>query len=758
MRFIFFVLIAFPSFLFAQKKEYKIVKIDTPPTIDGIITDEYWGSVQSANNFISYTPVSGEPISNNFNTEWKAVYDNQAIYFAVYMYDKNADSIMTQYCKRDNIYGSNNDFVTLLINPYADGQTDFSFSLTPYSIQEDEKIGQDYQDKNWDMVWQAEATITENGWFAEFKIPYSAIRFPKKDIQDWSFNIKRHIRRNRSTFSWNELDLTRNDISNQAGIIKGLSDIEPPLRLSFSPYVSAYVTDFENETDFAVNGGVDLKYGINESFTLDMTLIPDFGQVGFDNQVLNLSPFEVQYDEKRPFFTEGTELYNKSGLFYSRRISDNLLNASKISGKTKKNLGVGVLNAITSESENNPLSNYNIITLDQSIHSNSYVSLTNTNVIRTNDEWANVTGLNSSLKNKSNKFQLSSTFNLSNVHEDSLTTTGFASNINFSKIAGRFQFYLGNNIESDTYDPNDMGFLYNNNEVSSFGGISYKIDKPSSYFVEFKSFLNANIEYLYQPYLFSNIEIEAKQVSTFTNYLTWVLSADIVPVEEKDFFESRTGIDDVFIRSESYKVRTYFSSDYRKTIAIDLSLSGGKAPLYDEETYSFRLSPRIRLSDKLFMYYVFSTKTVDNATGYISTFNETPIYSIRKEQFFTNVLSAEYVLNNKMSFDLKFRHHWQQVENYSFHELDSQGYLKQSTYNDNENVNFNAWNIDLNFSYWFAPGSELTVVWKNGILNEGNRIYTYYTDNLEALLEQAQENSLSLRLRYYLDYQNLKKK
>ena len=158
------------------------------------------------------------------------------------------------------------------------------------------------------------------------------------------------------------------------------------------------------------------------------------------------------------------------------------------------------------------------------------------------------------------------------------------------------------------------------------------------------------------------------------------------------------------------------------------------------------------------MYYVFSTKTIDNATGYISTFNETPIYSIRKEQFFTNVLSAEYVLNNKMSFDLKFRHHWQQVENYSFHELDSQGYLKQSTYNDNENVNFNAWNIDLNFSYWFSPGSELTVVWKNGILSEGNRIYTNYTDNLEALLEQAQENSLSLRLRYYLDYQNFKKK
>ena len=163
---------------------------------------------------------------------------------------------------------------------------------------------------------------------------------------------------------------------------------------------------------------MDLKYGINESFTLDMTLVPDFGQTVFDDQILNVSPFEIQFNENRSFFTEGTELFNKANLFYSRRIGENpslnptllanesiiempttvqLLNASKISGRTSKGLGVGFFNAITDKTfavvqdsitgENReeliePLSNYNVLVLDQVLKNNSYVTFTNTNVSR----------------------------------------------------------------------------------------------------------------------------------------------------------------------------------------------------------------------------------------------------------------------------------------------------------------------------------------------------------------------------------------
>ena len=139
--------------------------------------------------------------------------------------------------------------------------------------------------------------------------------------------------------------------------------------------------------------------------------------------------------------------------------------------------------------------------------------------------------------------------------------------------------------------------------------------------------------------------------------------------------------------------------DYRRKLALDLSFGGGQAPLYDEHTLFFRMSPRVRFSEKLFMYYVFSTKNTENETGYITSDNGNSIFSTRKKQFFTNVLKAEYVMNTKMSFDFKFRHHWEQVSNYSFHTLDEDGYLQDSEYTGDRDVNFNAWNIDLNFNY-----------------------------------------------------------
>jgi hypothetical protein len=171
--------------------------------------------------------------------------------------------------------------------------------------------------------------------------------------------------------------------------------------LAFYPYASTTNTTFNGESEFTWSAGMDVKYGITESFTLDATLIPDFGQTAFDNVSLNLGPFEQQFDEQRQFFTEGTELFSKGRLFYSRRIGGSpirsasaganetiinepgkvkMLNAIKVSGRTKKGLGIGVFNAITSKTEatiqnnttkdirkevTNPVSNYNILVLDQ---------------------------------------------------------------------------------------------------------------------------------------------------------------------------------------------------------------------------------------------------------------------------------------------------------------------------------------------------------------------------------------------------------
>ena len=132
-----------------------------------------------AEEFISYYPISGATMPKGFKTEWKATYDNQSIYFAVYMYDPRPDSIMSQLCKRDRIEGSNNDHIIIRINPYQDGQTDFGFKLSPLGVQEDVKFTTNREDSNWDMVWKSATHRDDKGWYAEFEIPYSALRFPK---------------------------------------------------------------------------------------------------------------------------------------------------------------------------------------------------------------------------------------------------------------------------------------------------------------------------------------------------------------------------------------------------------------------------------------------------------------------------------------------------------------------------------------------------------------------------------------------------
>lgn len=764
MKKLFFILILTPFLGFGQyleRKHYHIERTQTAPIIDGKMEDNCWENKAIGTHFVCMDPDNGKPIPEKFRTEWRAVYDNKAVYFIIKMYDPAPDSILKQLSVRDDLEKTNTDQIGIWINPYNDGQTDFNFSVSAAGVQGDAKYSSESIDSNWDMVWDSQVSIDSEGWIAEFKIPYSALRFPKTEIQTWGLNIGRGIRRHREWYTWSFLDMSKENLGIQTGQLHGFQNIEPPLRLSFMPYLSTYASLYEGELNNEYNGGMDLKYGINESFTLDMTLIPDFGQVGFDNQVLNLTPFEVQYDEKRPFFTEGIELLEKGGLFYSRRISDNLLNATKITGRNQNNLGIGVLNAITGENQEtgDVLSNYNVFAIDQSFN-NSFVTFTNTNVQRHNNEGseANVSGIKMALQDKESSYQFLWKVNQSQVKEDNNQTNGFASTFAVSKISGKFRYTLFQNTESDTYNPNHLGFLHNNNEITNGAEVSYRIIKPTKHLVSFNNGLEMMHQQLYAPRKFINLEYFYRQIATFKNYLTWGLFARINPKETHDYFEARTGLDQVFKRSEHYSIRTFISSDYRKKLAIDAGVHGSKDPLYNGHKFGYRISPRIRFNDKLFASYVFSTEKKVNNTGYTLTHNDMPIFATRDIEFITNVLEAQYVMSNKMSAKIKFRHHWEQVKNHSFHSISSDGFLASSNYQGEHDVNFNAWNIDLTYSWWFAPGSELSIVWKNSILTQGAQVINHYMDNVEMLFDNPQENSLSLKLRYYLDYQYLKKK
>ena len=280
--------------------------------IDGKLNEPIWQKAEKATGFTQYAP---QPDSPSFQkTEVSILYDNSAIYIGAKMYDKHPDSILKQLSSRDD-FSNNNDYFGIEFDTYLDNQNGTIFIVTAAGVQADGIMKFDGIDFSWNSAWYSKVAITDEGWTVEIKIPYSALRFPKNHTQEWGINFIRYIRRNRETSYWSKVDPKASNSLGQAGILKDIHDIVSPVRLALLPYVSAYGENYAGQNAHTFNGGMDIKYGLSESFTLDMTLIPDFGQTLYDSKVLNLSPIEVRYDEKRYFFTEGLSLFNKDDFY-----------------------------------------------------------------------------------------------------------------------------------------------------------------------------------------------------------------------------------------------------------------------------------------------------------------------------------------------------------------------------------------------------------------------------------------------------------
>ena len=278
-----------------------------------------WQDANPAGDFIQYNPYNGAAPSQP--TVVRIMYDDRALYIGAMMYDSEPDSILRELGERDDD-DINADFFTIDITPYNDGLNAFEFKVSASGVEIDTKHAANYQDRNWDPIWKSAVKINDSGWVAEIEIPYAAIRFPKTAEQLWGLNMWRSIRRYREWSTWSYINNKLDGVFNQSGTLTGIEGIKPPLRLFFIPYVAGYTENApESKTwAYSYNYGMDMKLGLSESFTLDMTLIPDFGQVQSDDKIVNLSPFEVYYQERRPFFTEGTELFERGNIFYTRRV------------------------------------------------------------------------------------------------------------------------------------------------------------------------------------------------------------------------------------------------------------------------------------------------------------------------------------------------------------------------------------------------------------------------------------------------------
>jgi len=799
-----FLLLINAEALFSQngKKRISAVRVNTHPVIDGLLNDPEWKLAEPATDFIQFEPINGG--APTLATEVRILYDDVAIYIGAMMFDHSPDSILTELGFRDS-ENLNADYISFEINPFNDGINSVIFGLSASGVQYDVKMTSGVDDMSWNAVWKSNVAILENGWSAELMIPYSALRFPKETAENWGLNIWRNIRRKREIQSWNFVDKRIEGVTNQSGELTSLVDITPPLRLSFTPYVSGYLEKNAGEPDwgYKLNYGMDLKYGITESFTLDMTLIPDFGQVQSDDQVYNLSPFEIYYDERRPFFTEGTELFEKGNVFYSRRVgsvpddyssvsdslrdgeyiqenpnSTNLINATKLSGRTNKGLGIGVFNAIsattfatlsdsmgnTRKVETQPFSNYNMLVLDQNLKNNSYFSVYNTNVFKGKDHYtANVSGTQFLLFNKASSYSVYGRFNLSQLYypEDE-NDLGFMYNLKLSKTSGQFRFTYSQWVESDTYDPNDMGYIRANNEISNSLELNYNFYNPFWRLLRLNNKLVVTHKMLYNPREFTEFGISGNSWATFRNHLSVGPSFGFKPVNQFDYFEARTP-GQPFIIPPNWKVGIFLSPDYRKPFIVDIRTEYNRAAQFDFNSLFLSLSPRWRVNDRLTFRLTSRLTAQDNDHGYVTKVFETDqqeiIFGRRDLQIVENIFQTTYIFTSRIALDFRLRHYWLKAVYQQYYQLDTDGNLMPTSYTGNNDINFNSFNIDMIMRWEFAPGSELAFAWKNAILtNNGGSVVDNYFDNLRNTLDSPADNSFSVKLLYYLDYLYFKKR
>jgi hypothetical protein len=372
-----------------EKKTYQTAYTQKAPIIDGLMNDTCWNQVEWAGDFIQTQPYDNKPPSQQ--TSFKILYDDNNLYVFIRAFDTEPKKISRRISRRDNFDG---DMVEINIDSYYDKQTAFSFTAMASGAKGDEAVTQDGNnwDASWNPVWYLKTTIDDKGWNAEMKIPFSQLRFGKKDEHVWGIQVMRHIFRLEERSTWQFIPKGSPGTVHLFGELQGIHNIKPKKQIELLPYVVGRMERFEKEAgnpfldgkSSSLSAGLDGKIAVSNDFMLDFSINPDFGQVEADPSEVNLTAFETYFSEQRPLFIEGKNIYmfepsntivigkmGSDNLFYSRRIgrpphyypdvpdseyvdmpeSSRILGALKLSGKTKNGLSVGILESLTAHEE-----------------------------------------------------------------------------------------------------------------------------------------------------------------------------------------------------------------------------------------------------------------------------------------------------------------------------------------------------------------------------------------------------------------------
>ena len=400
-----------------REREIIALRLEAPLQIDGLLTEPIYQTPPNQ-TFIQLDPDNGVPASEATDV-WIA-YDDAALYVAARLWDSQPDSIVARMGRRDSNF--NSDLFQVIIDSYYDKRSGFFFIINPSGAILDGTFSNDsWEDASWDGIWDGKTTVDEYGWTAEMRIPYSQLRFNQQDEYVWGIHLGRMIQRRNEQVLFTYIERGESGVISHAATLKGIRDIQPPKRREFTPYITSGYSSIPSEKDNPFfNGkdanfgiGTDIKIGIGSNITVDATINPDFGQVEVDPSVINISAYETYYQEKRPFFIEGADIFSfgrggptnrwgfnnsEPGFFYSRRIgrpprgnidtdgwvnkpsATSILGAAKLSGKLNGDWSLGGLSALTGQE-------YARIDEDGQLRSEEVEPLASYNLLRTQKEF-----------------------------------------------------------------------------------------------------------------------------------------------------------------------------------------------------------------------------------------------------------------------------------------------------------------------------------------------------------------------------------
>lgn len=526
MIFSFCVVILWSENLHAERDETEqIVRISraveinpTPPIIDGVLNDDTWAKTPISEGFIQREPDEGNAATEQ--TAFQIAYDNEAVYFAVMCYDNEPHKIVSQLTRRDSAVEA--DWVSIYLDPHHDHQTGYWFTVYASGGVTDGTLSDDFQkDEKWNGIWEVKTKTHHNGWAAEYRIPYHALRFAAKDAHIWGLNVERHITRKKERSHWQLIRRGDSGWISKFGHLEGIERVHPSRHLELIPYTMGRFI-LADENDYFGRGGMDARYGISSSTSFNGTINPDFGQVEADPARLNLSAFEDFFEERRPFFVEGASIFSNPDyrIFYSRRIgrrpghfelpndakeidrpkATTILGAAKITGKTKGKTSFGIMEAVTADEyarvkreidedtvESNyliePLTNYLVGRVNQDVlQGNSRVGFITTAVHRKNSDATYVSALDWALRSTKSEYGFVGTLAVSRAGRGDQQKTGYITHFEFDKKNSWLRGEAGFAAISPDVEINDLGFLKRNDQLRWWSDVSVRRDNPWSVF------------------------------------------------------------------------------------------------------------------------------------------------------------------------------------------------------------------------------------------------------------------------------------